>query len=149
MIKTKNVKVIKVSDFDKLVQEIYGKPYSFQQQDGCKSRGIEYITVPCEHEDYENTPIPEVFNGDEMGVSFKAWLERDPKAPLNATEKEAKNSGYYWGSSEKELKEWQEDKSHINMFYKRNFYPHVSMVINDLHTKGLIEKGDYIIEIDW
>jgi hypothetical protein len=147
--KTKKVKIIEVSDFNKLVTETYGRIYNFQQQDGCKGRSSEHITVPCEPEDYENTPIPEVINGDEMGVSFKSWLERDPKAPLNATEKEAKNCGYYWGFSEKDLKEWQENKSHINMFYERNFYPHVSMIINDLHAKGLIEEGDYVIEIDW
>jgi hypothetical protein len=25
----------------------------------------------------------------------------------------------------------------------------VSMVINDLHAKGLLEAGDYMIDIDW
>ena len=40
MIKTKNVKMVEVSDWDKLVEETYGKIYSFQQQDGCKARGV-------------------------------------------------------------------------------------------------------------
>lgn len=149
MLKTKTKKVISVQDWDQFVQKTYGRIYSFQQQDDCKGRGTEYISVPCEPEDYENDTIPEVINGKEMGVSFKAWLERNPEAPLNCTEKEAKDCNYYWGKSEKDLKEWQESKGHISMFYDRNFYPHVSMIINDLHAKGLLEAGEYGIEIDW
>ena len=150
MLKSKTTKVISVQDWDKLVSETYGRVYSFQQQDGCKDRGVEHITVPVEHpDDYENDSIPEVINGEDMGVSFKAWLERDSTAPLNCTEKEAKDCHYYWGKSEEDLKEWQEDKSHMDMFYERNFYPHVDMIINDLHDKGLLEAGEYMIKIDW
>lgn len=146
----KIVKQINVQDWDKLVQETYGKTYSFQQQDGCKSRGVEDIEVSDEYlEDFENDTIPEVINGEEMGVSFKSWLEREPTTPLNCTEKEAKDCGYYWGKSEQDLKEWQKDKSHIDMFWKRNFYPHASMIVNDLHSKGLLEAGKYEIKIDW
>jgi hypothetical protein len=73
-------KMVDVQDFDNLVVETYGKPYNFQQQDGCKSCGVEYFTVPLVHPyDFENDTIPEVINGDEYGVSFKAWLARDPK----------------------------------------------------------------------
>jgi hypothetical protein len=35
--KTKTVQMISVQDWDKLVKETYGRPYSFQQQDDCKS----------------------------------------------------------------------------------------------------------------
>ena len=35
------------------------------------------------------------------------------------------------------------------MFWERNFYPHVEMVMNDLHAKGLVEAGEYVIDIDW
>ena len=42
------------------------------------------------------------------------------------------------------------DPSHKNnLYWGRNFYPNVSMIINDLYAKGLIEKGEYAIEIDW
>ena len=38
------------------------------------------FAVPAQiPEDYENTSVPEVINGEEMGVSFAAWLARDPK----------------------------------------------------------------------
>lgn len=66
-------------------------------------------------------------NGDEMGVSFKAWLERNPSQELP----DDKNS-------------WS-----LELFWGRNFYPDVQMVANDLHAKGLIEAGDYVIDIDW
>ena len=46
MIKVSNKKFIEVQDWDNLVSETYGKIYSFQQQDDCKSRGIEDISVP-------------------------------------------------------------------------------------------------------
>lgn len=128
MIKFKTQRVIEVQDWDDLVQKTYGRPYAFQQQDGCKDRGVERITVPTTWtNDYEEDTIPEVVNGDEMGVSFKAWLERDP------TQKIPDQSADY----------------QLELFWERNFYPHVSMIANDLHAKGLIEAGEYTINIDW
>lgn len=83
-----------MQDWDNLVEETYGKPYMFQQQDGCKDRGTEHITVPVINPyDYEDV-------SDEFD-------------------------------------------------YQRNFYPHVDMIINDLHSKGLLKAGEYYIEIDW
>lgn len=150
MLKTKNVKVIDVYDWDELVTKTYGKIYQYQQQDGCKERQHVRITVPAEcPNDYKNDAIPEIINGNEMGVSFKAWLERDPNAPLNPTEEDFKKCNYYWGKTKEEEKKWKESKSHINMFWERNFYPDHDMIINDLYAKGLIEAGDYEIDIDW
>jgi hypothetical protein len=126
-LKIETRKQIDLGDWDNLVSEHYGKIYSFQQQDDCKERGIETITVPCEPEDYENDSIPFVINGDEMGVSFKTWLETSPED----TKKEFTDS---WGN---------------NLFWDRNFYPHVSMIINDLHAKGILPEGEYDIKINW
>jgi hypothetical protein len=131
MIKLTSVNIIEVNDLNKLVEEIYGKPYDFQQQDDCKDRGIEYFTVPCYPEDYENDTIPEVVNGPEMGVSFKAWLERDPKQGLSSEDKDNHNT------------------FDINLWWTRNFYPHLSILVNDLYEKGLLPAGDYGINIDW
>lgn len=86
MIKIKNVKQIDVIDWDELVSTTYGKTYNFQQQDGCQDRGNVYITIPdesCEEEMSER--IPEVINGDLLGVKFNVWLKRDPNEPLNPT----------------------------------------------------------------
>ncbi len=127
-IRVETVKMITVSDWDDLVKRIYGRQYSLQQQDGCKPRGIVHITVPDEAEDYDQVTVPEIVNHDEMGVSFSAWLKRDPKKPLE-------QSVY--------------DKIDIDLWWDRNFYPDIQMVANDLHTKGLLESGDYIIDIDW
>lgn len=126
-ISTRTELVINVSDWDTLVTETYQRPYSFQQQDGCKDRQRVQITIPDDTWDYDNDSVPEVVNGEEMGVSFKAWLERDPKQGLPND----KNS-------------WS-----LSLFWERNFYPDVQMIANDLHAKGLIEAGDYIIDIDW
>jgi hypothetical protein len=131
MIKYRNKKVISVGDFDNLVIETYGKPYSFQQQDGCKERGSFDFSIPDKwgFKDFENTEIPFVVNGDEMGVSFETWL--------NTTEEDINkhfNPNHRWKA---------------DLFWSRNFYPSVNMIIEDLHKKGLIEEGDYTIDIDW
>ena len=129
MIEYTNKKVIDVGDWDKLVSDTYGRPYSYQQQDDCKERQHVSITVPTEPEDFENDTVPEIVNHSEQGVSFKAWLERDPKQ--NLTNKD------------------DEDSFSLSLWWDRNFYPHESMIINDLHAKGLLEAGEYEINIDW
>jgi hypothetical protein len=126
--KIRTEKVIDISDWDKLVSETYGRIYSFQQQDGCRSRGVFRIEVPSnEDADYERDMVPEVVNGPEMGVSFAAWLARDPKMPIKD----------------------QEYDFDLRLWWERNFYPHIQMVANDLHAKGLLEAGDYTLDIDW
>lgn len=150
MIKTKNIKVIDVHDWDKLVQEVYGKPYIFQQQDGCQSRGLVSITIPDYSYDWEdavNESIPEVINGDEMCVKFNVWLERDVKTPLNPTDEELENCGYFFKHDDR--KSWCESDSRIMLFWERNFYPTLQVVANDLYEKGHIEAGDYSIDINW
>lgn len=130
MIKSRQEKVIDVSDWDALVVETYKRPYNFQQQDGCKERQRVRISIPDEAYDFHNDSVPEEVNGEEMGVSFKAWLDRDPLQKLNTED------------------EW--DREHgLNLFWERNFYPDVQMIANDLHAKGLIEAGEYVIDIDW
>ncbi len=128
---SKKTNVVSVRAWDALVESTYGRAYCFQQQDGCKERGTYSLTVPCEHSyDYENDSITEEVNGDEMGVSFKAWLARDPKQPLNSADK------------------WEREKG-LSLFYERNFYPNIEVLANDLYARGLIDAGEYLIDIDW
>jgi hypothetical protein len=127
----KAVKIIEVQEWDDLVEKTYGRPYNFQQQDGCRERGIWELSVPDQYpEDYENNSISEEVNGDEMGVSFSAWLARDPEQKLVTDN------------------EWEREHG-LSLFWSRNFYPYVSMIANDLHAKGLLEAGEYVINIDW
>lgn len=151
MLKYKNTRTIDVQDWDNLVQKTYNKPYSFQQQDGCQPRGVVYLTIPDKDykEDRMNESIPEVINGNEMGVKFNVWLDRDPSEPLNPSESELEECGYYWGKSDKDVEDWKKDKCNIEMFWERNFYPDLQTLANDLYDKGLIEAGDYGIKIDW
>ena len=129
MLKFKNKKVIEVSDWDDLVKKTYQKPYSFQQQNGCQSRGTYILEVPSEYSNDEemHDSIPEEINGEIMGVKFSAWLARDSNQSING------------------------DKTQyvIELFWERNFYPDIETVANDLYKKGLIEAGEYIINIDW
>lgn len=121
--------VINVSEWDKVVQKTYGRPYSFQQQDGCQSRGVFRFTVPDDGCDHLRYKVPEKVNGELKGVSFAAWLARDPKQKLSDPEA-------------------QEDYC-LDLWWERNFYPDVQMIANDLHTKGLLESGSHTILIDW
>lgn len=127
----KNIKQISCQDWDSLVEKTYGRDYCLQQQDGGKDRALEYITVPNEDPyDYENDTIPEEVNGNEMGVSFKAWLARDPKQLLDTDDS--------WAS-----------KHGLDLFWKRNFYPSLEVISNDLYKRGLLPAGEYQIVIDW
>lgn len=114
---------IEERDWNEFVKKVYGKKYDFQQQDGCKPRGTHEFSVPIIYiDDYTNDEIPEKVNGSEMGVSFKAWLER--------------TEPFF-------------DNYHDDLFWERNFYPSVDMIIDDLYKKGLIKEGNYFINIDW
>lgn len=128
MLKSTMVKTIDLDDWNTLVEETYGRPYNFQQQDGCKARGTESLTIAAEGaHDFENATIHEVVNGDKMGVSFAAWLTRDP---------------------EQKVKEDDPDFM-LRFIWQRNFYPSAEMIAQDLLARGLVEAGEYMIDIDW
>jgi hypothetical protein len=126
-LKTTTVKVIKVRDWNELVKKTYNKRYNLQQQDGCKQRQFYHIDVPADYGDFENDEIPEEVNGEIEGVRFEAWLARD-KDKLGG-----------------EL----ESDFDLDLFWHRNFYPSLDRLINDLYEKGLLDEGEYKIDIDW
>lgn len=49
MLNIQTKKVIEVDDWNEFVKEFYGKPYNFQQQDGCKDRGVFHLEVPSKY----------------------------------------------------------------------------------------------------
>lgn len=135
--KIKNIKMIDVSDWDNLVKRTYNKTYSFQQQDGCQDRGIINITIPdiSYNEAKMNDKIPYVINGEKMGVKFKVWLNTSTEEiDAKFEDKNGKKESYPGANL---------------LFWERNFYPDLQTVANDLHEKGLVESGDYTINIDW
>lgn len=124
MLKYELKRVVSDTDFDNLVEETYGKEYCFQQQEGCRDRQQYRFSVPSEYaEDYDNDEIEVRVNGEEMGVSFKAWLDQ--------------NENFFV------------DDFRDKLFWHRNFYPSFEVLVNDLHKKGLIEAGDYVLDVDW
>ncbi len=125
--KTKDVKLIDVYEWDALVKTTFGRPYSFQQQDGCKDRGTVGLSVPhADADEYPRDEVPEVVNHKTMGVRLAAWLKRDPKAPIEGKV------------------DW-----HVDLWWARNFYPSLQAVANELHSRGLLPAGEYLIDIDW
>jgi hypothetical protein len=105
MIDIKQVSMINCQDWDNLVTQTYGRIYNFQQQDDCKPRGVHHMTVPDEFEDEYPDTVPEIVNGDEMGVSFAAWLARDPKQLA------------------RDPKQSIPKKQNLRLWWERNFYP--------------------------
>ena len=127
-----------MQDFDALVKEVYKRPYCYQQQDGCHSRGVVRFTAPLgygcdslealmEDCNYTRTEIPEVVNGKERGVSFAAWLARDPEKLIPG----------------------RDDRWATDLWWHRNFYPNFSILVYDLHRLGHLPDGEYIMIIDW
>lgn len=132
-LKIETTNIIEESEWSRFVSEVYGRPYDFQQQDECRARGVFSLTVPSpswtpEDEEDMNDEIPEEVNGEIMGVKFAAWLARDPKQPL---------------------KDKPDDKSGLQLWWARNFYPAPETVAKDLFDKGLLPAGEYLIHIDW
>ena len=127
--------MIDENDWSKFVSAHYGRPYRLQQQDGCMDRGTYGLTVPDIDDDKSrNDSIPEEINGSLRGVKFKVWLERDPTILYE--------DGY--------TREHPSLRHSFNeMFWHRNFYPELQVIANDLHAKGLLPAGDYLIDIDW
>jgi hypothetical protein len=119
--------VVSEQEWNKLVKETYRRPYNFQQQDNCRERGTFQLTVPSEPEDYKLSTVPEKVNHPEMGVSFEAWLTRDPEQSLP-------NNEAPWA---------------LEMWWERNFYPDIQTVANDLCAQGYLAAGEYTINIDW
>lgn len=112
------VNMVDLRSLNNFVTQTYGRPYNFQQQDGCRSRGLFYFTVPDKYPiDFKNDTVPDEVNKNEMGVSFAAWLACDLKM--------------------------------LKHVWERSFYPDISMIVNDLHQRGLIDAGSYCVDIDW
>ena len=131
--KIRTEKIIDEWDWNDLVRKTYEKPYHFQQQNDCRDRGLYPLTVPCEdYDSYMNDEIPEIVNGPEEGVKFAVWLARDPKQPLND-----------------KTDDCRADQWAIDLWWERNFYPDIQTIANDLHKRGLLEAGEYMINIDW
>ena len=134
MIRTTSQNVIDVGDWDDLVEEVYNRPYDFQQQDGCKDRQQVYIKIPDRPNDFKNDTVPEN-NRRIRGVSFSAWLARDPEQRLDTGD-----IAY--------LEDGEDGWYSRQLWWCRNFYPDVQMVANDLYSKGLIDSGEYYIDIN-
>lgn len=116
--------VVTVNNWDDFVKETYQKPYCFYEQEGWREGAVFSLTVPSKDEDFKNDSIIVGERNQQMGVSFKAWLAKDV------------NEGFNHST----LKD--------NHIWKRYFYPDVQTIANDLHSKGLIPAGNYLITLN-
>ena len=128
MFKTK--KIIDEGDWNLFVESVFGKEpftYIFQQQDGCKEPGLYLVKVPpSEEQESLDEEICYKVNGKTFGVSLKTWLNTSKEDTKSKVEKDYLN----------------------NLFWMRHFYPKLDELVAHLHKLGLIEAGDFYIEID-
>lgn len=112
-------RVIEDGDWDCFVTEVYGRPYCYQQQDGCRDRGVMRFTASADGRTwgFDDATPEELDARDGMGVSLKSWLAAD-----------GKDSSIPWD---------------------RNFYPELEEVAQDLCKRGLVPPGSYTLNIDW
>ena len=137
MLEYKTIRVIKEHDFNELVTNTYGLPYKLQQQNGIMERQYFEIYIDSEEviegdeTEYDDIheSIPLEINGPERLVRFGTWVNSNPTDIM-------KEAGW--------TKEYE-----IRLFYHRNFYPPLDMLLGDLYKKGLLEEGTFYINIDW
>jgi len=120
MLKVSTRKFVELQDWNNFVREVYGKPYNLQQQDGCMGRGTFNITIPSQYA--ENYPDASYY-----GVSFDTWLN----------------------TTDEQLAEKIAPYTDTLLHWHRKFYPSPEILANDLFNRGLIEAGEYSINIDW
>lgn len=130
-LETKTVNMVSDCDWDDLVMKVYCLEYCLQQQDGCRDRGVLRLEVPDNSYDDSQMPdsVPEDVHTDhECGVQFEIWKKSDPDMPL---------------------KGGQPGSNLVTTWWQRAFYPHPQAVANDLHSRGLLPAGEYLIDIQW
>jgi hypothetical protein len=124
-LKIEDVKLIWESELSELVTKTYGRPYSLQQQDEMMAQDtILRVRVP---EGLE--PWNESYDENPEGYTPLPTLAR-----WAATETPA----------EHRFPSYREE-----MWWHRNFYPCRDEVLGDLHDKGLLPAGDYVIHCWW
>ena len=74
-LKSTQRKIVEIKDWDELVKTTYGKPYCFQQQDGCQGRGTFPLIVP----DPESLDLVVIESQRLTGIGIK--LDNDDKVP--------------------------------------------------------------------
>ena len=132
--------VIKVNhnDWNKFITEVYGKPYNFQQQDGCRSRGVYDFSLPFdfelydEEEDFLDFVDRTDFNKNQSCVKFSVWKDEKVKY------KDPDKTVFY-----------QDEYEDERLYWVRAFYPNLYTLLDDLYKKGLLEDGDYELVVSW
>ncbi len=142
-LKIETWQVIHETEFSKLVEETYGRPYQLQQQEPMMGQNeVRHVVVPS-----TNT-----FNG-QNDPTFEQWLKRSVNEPVpdptgEMWEKfyaENPDQGTYTPRDDARL---PGGLTH-ELWWTRDFYPPLEEVLNDLHRRGLIAEGEYHIEAWW
>lgn len=128
-------KVVEEGCWNFFIENTFNKgpyTYNFQQQDGCRERGPYLVEVPPSEEDLLDGPellneeISYEVNGEMYGVSLETWLNTSKVDTASKLEKDYLN----------------------DLYWCRHFYPRINELVNHLYKLGLIEEGDFYIEID-
>lgn len=114
-----DVKLIHELKLSELIRETYRRPYQLQQQGDMMGQN-EMLRVTVPQEP-DDLDLP----------SLEEWSARDVNDQPE-------------GQDDWEQYPWVRD-----LWWEREFYPDYQEVLNDLHARGLLPAGDYVIHVWW
>lgn len=167
MLPTKTAQVIWEKDFSDLVVETYGRLYQLQQQEPMMAQNSYLpISVPdawtsARDEDHVRVREWEAERREaegKLGIrhaseysqhpqwpTFQEWLDADPTASVPW-----KYESYSDGRKEQERPDWcRPGGLYHGLWWTRVFFPPLGEVIADLHKRGLLDEGDFLIHAWW
>lgn len=131
----KPVNLIWEHDFSRLVTQVYGKPYCFQQQGEKMGQDTLYK--------FEVDPPEELTDEVEAWATdmITEWLQAEPP-PERESYISAETGQLAW-------KERPKNDFETRLWWLRDNYPQFDAIIIDLRRRGLIEPGEYALHVWW
>lgn len=133
----KPVTLIWEDDWSRLVTQVFGKPYQFQQQGEMHGQNSIYaFTVPENFDDWDIEGVDR---------DIQEWLTKE--MPRTETHPAVKDGQVVY--VERDRDEWPPRDLTVKLWWLRENYPDFDVVMCALARKGLIDPGEYALHIWW
>lgn len=166
------VRMVDYEDFEKLVQDTYGRPdYEFDHEGYMSNGSIQYFSVPAQRlADYEaeefetwlaNKPSPtdlSALDQERLAIQLAFYDQEQPKwetDPEPFLEHSRRVGGSLFVTPEGTFRSRAEYEEHFLSLIVGQGRPSISTdcpldaLAQDLFEKGLIEAGSYAVEKSW
>lgn len=151
-IKIRTIEVIDESDLNKLVQEVYGRPWNLQQQGEMMSNdSLAYLEVFPNDEEVRSWP---------EYAAFEKWRDVPMDEPIEGPEadryREILAEELAKDEPDENLIKWWEHYITLKpgtleyqLYWERDYYPPQDILMGDLCERGLIPEGEYHVWVSW